>query len=152
MSGLLLLVGCYWFVVIVGFLLLLLCCWLVIAVAGGWLRRCCCLLLGCCWCCYLSLPLLLLICCLSLFYRPYDYSFFYCRLGIGNMILSLVAGLFGETRCRVRKLVSQGRCRDLVVAWCLSIWLVAIVALRRKDSCVWMLVGMGLLGKRAHLA
>ena len=64
-------------------------------------------------CCCLSLPLLLLICCLSLFCTPpmIIADFFHCRLGIGNLISSLVAGLFGET------LVS---CCWLGAAYCLA--------------------------------
>ena len=128
-AALLLLVGycCCWRLAAVGWLLLLLlllladCC------------RCCCLLLGCCWCCCLLLAAACRCRCCGLGYKAYSFAachslarpmiiagFFHCRLGIGNVISSLVAGLFGETRCPMRKQVSQGRCRDLVAAWCPS--------------------------------
>ena len=135
----LLLVFCCCCLAAAGWLLLLLavgCCWF----AAGWLLlllladccRCCCfaawllLVLLLAACCCLSLPLLrpglqgLLICCLSLSCTPYDYSRL-LPLQTGHWKReSLVAGLFGETRCPMRKQVSQERCRDLVAAWCPS--------------------------------
>ena len=112
MSGLLLVLCCCCRLAAAGWLLLLLavgCCWF----AAGWLLllladccRCCCLLLGCCWCCCLLLAAACRCRCsysfaaCHCFARPMIIAgFFHCRLGIGNMISSLVAGLFGETRC-----------------------------------------------------
>ena len=107
------------------------CCWLLLLADCC---RCCCLLLGCCWCCCLLLAAACRCRCCGLGCKAYSFAacrclarpmiiagFFHCRLGIGNMISSLVAGLFGETRRPMRKQVSQGHCRDLVVAWCPSI-------------------------------
>ena len=112
----LLLVFCCCCLAAAGWLLLLLavgCCWF----AAGWLLllladccRCCCLLLGCCWCCLLLLAAACRCRCCDLGYKAYSFAachclarpmiiagFFHCRLGIGNVISSLVAGLFGET-------------------------------------------------------
>ena len=132
----LLLVFCCCCLAAAGWLLLLLavrcccCCWLIAAGAAA----CCLVAAGAAACC---LPACRCRCC-GLGYKAYSFAvchclarpmiiagFFHCRLGIGNVISSLVAGLFGETRCPMRKPVSQG---------------------------VWVLLGMGLLGKRVHLA
>ena len=138
-AGLLLVFCCCCCLAAAGWLLLLLavgCCRL----AAGWLLllladwcRCCYLPLGCCWCCCLLLAAACRCRCCGLGYKAYSFAachclarpmtiggFFHCRLGIGNVTSSLVAGLFGETRCSMRKQVSQGRCRDLVAAWCPS--------------------------------
>ena len=144
-TGSLLLQVCCWFSAAAALLLLVgyCCCWRLAAVGlllVGCCRCCCC----CCWliaagaaaCCFaVAGALLAACCCLSAAAAPtYSFAachclarpiiiarFFHCRLDIGNMISSLVAGLFGETRRAMRKQVSQGRCRDLVVAWCPSI-------------------------------
>ena len=123
LPSLVLLVGycCCWRLAAVGLLLVgCCCCWLIAAGAAA----CCLAAAGAaacrCRCCDLGYKAYSFAACHCLARPMIIAGFFHCRLGIGNVISSLVAGLFGETRCPMRKQVSQGRCRDLVAAWCPS--------------------------------
>ena len=113
-AGLLLVFCCCHFAA-AGWLLLLLvvgCCYCCLIAAGA--AACCLVAAGAAACC---LPACHCRCC-GLGYKAYSFAayhclarpmtiagFFHCRLGIGNMISSLLAGLFGETRCPMRKYI-----------------------------------------------
>ena len=120
----------YWaaFAGAAGLLLVFCCCHFA---AAGWLLLL--LVVGCCYCwliaagaavcCLVAAACCLPAChcrCCGLGYKAYSFAayhcfvrpmiiggFFHCRLGIGNVLSSLVAGLFGETRCPMRKYICK---------------------------------------------